>query len=326
MKLPFEKANRETLVKTDSYTNKTYGCMPEERTTKELLRNCVICLNKQQGPSSHQVADYAKRILDAKKLGHGGSLDPNVTGVLPIAVDDATRIMQVMLKGGKEYVALMYIHSNVSEEDIKNTINKFIGRIKQIPPVRSAVKRQERTRNVYYFEVLEIKGRYVLFKIGCEAGTYIRKIIDQFGRELNTGANMQQLVRTKAGPFNDNEWYSLTDLKDAYSFYCEGDDSRLRQIIKPIEYAVKHLPKVYVFDSAVDNLCHGSQLYVNGISKMESGINQGSMVAVMTLKDELIFTGNAAMNSEEMMKSKKGLAVKTSKVFMKPGTYPKNLI
>lgn len=325
MKLPFEEINRNIIVKKESSTNEAYGKRADERELSELLNNGVICINKSQGPTSHQVADYVKKILNLDKAGHGGTLDPNVTGVLPVALGDATRIMQALLKSGKEYVALMYLHKDVSEKDILNTVNKFIGRIKQIPPIKSAVKRQERTRNVYYFEVLEINGRYVLFKIGCEAGTYIRKIVDQFGRELNTGAHMHQLVRTKAGPFSDKEWYSLTDLKDAYSFHLEGNDTELRNILKPIEFAISHLPKVYVFDSAVDTICHGSQLYLTGISKFESGINKNDLVAIFTLKNELVCLGYSMFTSQEMISKNNGLAAKTSKVFMKIGAYPRNI-
>ena len=323
--LPFEIINRKVIIKSDATTNDRYGCRPDERTTKDLLNSCVICINKNQGPSSHQVADYVKRILNAKKVGHGGTLDPNVWGVLPMGVEDATRIMQTVLKGGKEYVALMYLHKDVSEKEICSAVNKFIGKIKQIPPIKSAVRRVERIRNIYYFEILEINGRYVLFKVGCEAGTYIRKLIDQFGRELKTGAHMQQLIRTKAGPFSDREWHSLTDLKDAYTLYKEEKEEELRKIIKPIEYAVSHLGKIWVFDSAVNNLCHGSQLYATGIAKLNSGIKPGDMVAVLTLKEELICIGYSAMDSEEIVNATKGLAVRTSRVFMKPDLYPKNI-
>ena len=219
----------------------------------------------------------------------------------------------------------MYIHKNTEENLVLEAVNKFTGKIKQVPPIKSAVKRQERTRNIYYFKILELNGRNVLFKIGCEAGTYIRKLIFDIGKELGTGAHMAQLVRTKAGPFTDKEWHSLTDLKDAYSLYLEGNGKELRKIIKPIEFAVSHLPKIYVFDSAVNTLCHGSQLYAAGISKLESDVKANDLVAVLTLKNELISLGYAAMSSEEMLKAEKGLAIKTYKVFMKPDFYPRNI-
>ena len=323
-KLPFELIEREILVRKESETDLNKGGKPEERSVEELIKGGVICLNKPQGPTSHQVSDYVKKIFSVKKAGHSGTLDPNVTGVLPIALEKATRIVQVLLNAGKEYVCLMHLHSDFSEAKVRNACKNLIGKIKQLPPLKSAVKRVEREREIYYLEVLEINGRDVLFRVGCQAGTYIRRLCEDIGRELKSKGHMLQLVRTKAGPFNDKEIYSLYDLKDVYEFWKEGDEKLIRKIIKPIEFAVQHLPKVFVFDSAVDKLCHGADLYVGGISKLESGIKKGDMTAVMTLKNELIFIGSAMMESEEMLKLEKGTAVRTNKVFIETGVYSKD--
>jgi len=115
------------------------------------------------------------------------------------------------------------------------------------------------------------------------------------------------------------------DLQDAYVFHKEGNDKELRKIIKPIEFAVQHLPKIWVFDSAVDNLCHGSSLYLGGISKINSGIGTHDLVAVMTLKDELICLGISQLTTEDLLDQEKGIAIKTSKVFMERNTYPKTV-
>ncbi len=175
-KLPFEEIKRKAIVKKKEATDESYGKKPEERSIAELINYGVINLDKNQGPTSHQVTDYVKRILNIKKSGHSGTLDPNVTGCLPIALGKGTRIVQTLLKSGKEYVCLMNLHSDVEEGKIRGNVKKFIGKIEQMPPVRSAVKRQNRFREVYYFNILEINGRNVLFKVGCEAGTYIRKL------------------------------------------------------------------------------------------------------------------------------------------------------
>ncbi|MBI2148061.1 RNA-guided pseudouridylation complex pseudouridine synthase subunit Cbf5 [Candidatus Woesearchaeota archaeon] len=321
-KLPFEEIEREILIKKESSTNESYGKRPEERTIQELLNYGVICLNKIDGPSSHQVADYVKKILKLEKVGHGGTLDPGVTGVLPISLGKATKIMEALLKAGKEYVCLMHIHSPVSQSKIHKASKDFIGKIIQLPPVKSAVKRELREREIYYLEILEIKNQDVLFKVGCQAGTYIRTLCVGLGKSLGTNAHMQQLVRTKAGPFNDKEWYSLQDIKDAFSLYEEGSEKQLMKIIKPVEFAVQHLPKIWITDSAVDTLCHGANLSIPGISKLHSKIEKNNMVAMMTLKDELIGTGIAQLTSEEIMKNERGLAVKINKVFMEPEIYP----
>ncbi len=323
MKLPFEKEDRKILTKLEADTDKNFGKKPEERTIVEFLEKGVICVNKNKGPTSHQVSDYAKKILNVSKTGHGGTLDPAVTGVLPIALNEATRILRTLLLAGKEYVALMHLHKEVPEKKVKEIFMNSVGKIKQMPPKKSSVKRRLREREIYYIDVLEIKGQDVLFKIGCQSGTYIRKFIHDIGLKLKTGANMAQLIRTKAGPFNENEMYSLVDLKDAYEEHKEGNSKKLMNIIKPVEFGVSHLPKIWVLDSTVDSLCHGANLNLPGISKLESDINKNETVAFFTLKNELIGFGKCLMNSEEILNNEKGTVIKEKTILMKAGVYPK---
>jgi len=320
-KFPFEKEEKDIIILKESDTDPSQGCFPEKRSTKETLDYGIVNINKQQGPTSHQITDYAKKILKIKKAGHSGTLDPNVTGSLILALGRSTRVIQNLLKAGKEYVCLMHIHKEVKEEDIEKTILSFVGKINQLPPIKSSVRRRERQREIYYITILEIKEQEVLFKIGCEAGTYIRKLCHDIGQKLDTGAHMVQLIRTRVGPFSDKTWHSLHELKDAYENFKEGNEKELKQIILPVEKAVEHLPKIWVLDSTVNSLCHGASLAIPGISKIESNIKHKSNVAVLTLKNELICTGFAKMNSEEIKKSKKGITLETRKVFMKRNTY-----
>ena len=321
--LPWEKINRRIIIKKEETTSKEYGCKPEDRTIKDLLNNGVICMNKQQGPTSHNFVDMVKKVINTSKIGHGGTLDPNVFGVLPIALGDATRITQALLPAGKEYVCLMHIHKDFNENQLKEIIKNMIGKIKQLPPVRSAVKRQIREKEIYYMEVIEIKGRDVLFKIGCQGGTYVRTICTSIGRQLKTGAHMQELVRTKAGPFSDKEMYNLHDLADAFELYNEGNDKELKRIIKPIEYSIQHLSKIWISDNTVDSICHGADLSIPGIVKLETEIEKGNLIAILSLKEELIGIGEAHKNSEEIESKDKGLAVKLKKVFYQRKVYPK---
>ncbi len=286
--LPFEKIKREILVKKEAKTNPELGCAPSERKTEEIINYGVVNINKPQGPTSHQVSDYVQKILSITKAGHSGTLDPHVHGVLPIALGRATKVVQALLKSGKEYVGIMHLHRDISEEQLNQTIKKyFTGKIRQLPPIKSSVKRQERTREIYYFDILEKNEKDVLFIVGCQAGTYIRKLIHDLGQRLRIGAHMQELRRTKAGPFDESSLFTLQDLADAFYFYKkENNDKFLRKIIQPVENAVKHLPKIWVFDTTVNTLCHGADLNVPGIGKLDSGINGNDAVAIMTLKDE----------------------------------------
>lgn len=324
--LPFEKIKREILVKrNDAATSEKYGCRPEDRSTEELVNYGIINLDKPAGPTSHQVTSYVRDILHAKKCGHSGTLDPNVVGVLPIAIGRATRIVQLLLTAGKEYVCLMHLHKDVEEQRLRQVITEFTGKIKQLPPVRSSVKRQLRERTVYYFELLEIDGKDVLFKVGTQAGTYIRKLVSDIGGKVG-GAHMVELRRTKAGPFSEDDGTlaTLQDVADAYYYYkSEGNDKYIRRVIMPVEKAVAHIPKIWITDSAVESICHGAPLHMPGVTKLESGISKGDTIAIMTLKDELVAYGKAAEDSDKILKDEKGLAAKAEAVFMKEETYPR---
>ena len=173
--LPFEKIKREILLKKEAQTSDKFGFYPENRTVEELMQFGVINIDKPAGPTSHQVSAYLQKILNLDKAGHSGTLDPNVTGVLPITLNKSTKIVQTLLKAGKEYICLMHLHRPVEEFELYKVFEKFTGKIKQLPPIKSAVKRQIRERRIYYIELLDIIEQDVLFKVGCQAGTYIRK-------------------------------------------------------------------------------------------------------------------------------------------------------
>lgn len=313
------------ITKSKSITNPEYGCKPEEREISDYINNGVINLDKPSGPTSHEVDSWVKRILKLDKTGHGGTLDPKVTGVLPVGLADATRAIQLLLTAPKEYVCLLTFHSDVEETEIRRVFEEFTGKIFQLPPVKSAVKRELRTRNVYYSTIYEIKGRDVLFRIGCEAGTYVRTYCHNIGEALGVGAHMAELRRTQVGSFREREnLVTLQDVTDAYHFYIEDDDeSFLREAIMPMERAADYLPKVIIKDSAVDAICHGADLASGGVAYLSDDIKKGDIVAIETLKGELVAAGNSLYFSDEILAAEKGFVVNTSKVFMKPDIYPR---
>ena len=214
--LPFEKTEKQILIRSESIGE--IGLAQNERSAEQLLDHGIVIIDKPSGPSSHEVSSFVQKIIKIDKAGHTGTLDPGVTGVLPVALGKGTKIVQALLNSGKEYIALMHLHDEVTPRQLKDAFKKFKGKIKQFPPQKSAVKRRWRYRSVYYVEVLEVDGRDVLFKIGCEAGTYIRKYIHDMGEHLGVGAHMQELRRTKAGPFSDRDMVTLQDLSDAFHY------------------------------------------------------------------------------------------------------------
>lgn len=315
------------LVRGDEATDPSHGWKPRERPLKEYLQTGVINLDKPPGPSSHEVVAWVKRLLAVDRAGHGGTLDPKVSGVLPITLGRATRIISFLMKSGKEYVALMELHGEVDGGALEAAIGKFVGAVYQLPPVRSAVKRALRVRRIYSIDILERDGKLVLLRIDCEAGTYIRKLCHDIGEVLGVGAHMRELRRTRAGPFKEDSSYTLHALLDAITYRDQtGDESLIRKVVVPIEESLQSFQKIVVRDSAVDALCHGADLATPGLLKVSRGVKPGSTVCIMTLKGELVGFGRAMLSGEEMIKSDHGIIVKTERTVMEPGTYPKGWI
>jgi len=248
-----------------------------------------------------------------------------VTGVLPVTLEDSTKIVQALLNSGKEYVCVMKLHGNAEEVRVRNVLEEFQDQIFQRPPLRASVKRQLRIRRIYYIDFIEIDGRNVLFKVGCESGTYIRKLCYDIGEILGVGAHMQELRRTRAGPFTENKnCVRLHDVAYWFSEWQEKKDPKiLHKFVQPMENALKLVPKIVVRDSAVDALCHGANLTAPGILAAETGITKGNMVAALTLKGEAIALTKSLLSTEEIMKVKHGTVAKLQRVVMLRGTYPK---
>ncbi len=321
--LPAERP-RKRVVRMASNTDPAFGKKPADRTAEERLACGVVCLDKPSGPTSHQVAAWLRNALDVRDVGHGGTLDPKVTGVLPVTVGSATKVVSALLTSGKEYVAVCRLHEEVDEEMIRRVVaRQFVGKVQQTPPVRSAVARRPRIRRVYYNDVLEVNGRDVLMRIGCQAGTYIRTLCVDLGRELGTRGHMQELRRSRTGLFKEDDLVTLHDALDARIFMEAGDPSWMLDVVRPVEDVTSHLNKIVLRDTAIDAVCHGAPLAVIGIAALDSGIEVGETVAFETLKGELVGLGEADMTTQQILASEKGLAARVQRVVMRKGTYPR---
>ena len=311
-------------IKAEEETDWNYGCKPEERRPLSKYMNFgIVNLDKPSGPTSHEISVWVKNILNLKKSGHSGTLDPKVTGVLPVALGDATKVSSALQNAGKEYVCLMKFHGDVKPEKILGMMKSFTTVIWQRPPIKSAVARVLRQRTIYYVDILEHKDRYTLFRVGCEAGTYIRKLCFDLGEVAFCGANMVELRRSRVGLFRENDLVTLQDLNDAfYLFTEEGNDSYLYDIIQPIENVVTHMKQIVIRDSAVDAICHGANLAANGVLKLHSDIVKEDKVAIMTQKGELVGFGQAFQSATKIAKLKSGFIAKTERVVMTRKTYP----
>ncbi|MEM2160407.1 MAG: RNA-guided pseudouridylation complex pseudouridine synthase subunit Cbf5 [Candidatus Nitrosotenuis sp.] len=316
----------QNLVEVDQdITNEAYGIQYNQRSVKDLLNYGLILLDKPPGPTSHETVAWAKRILKIPKIGHSGTLDPQVSGVLPLGLGEATKALGVLLMGPKEYYGLGRMHSLPSREKLDAVLKLFIGEIYQKPPQRSAVLRQTRTRKIYELEVIEQKERLLLLRVLCEAGTYIRKLYYDIGEILGPGATMVELRRSRVHQFREDQLVTLHEVADAYATWEEkNDDSKLKKIILPIEYALSEIKSVVIRDSAVDALCHGAQLAIPGILQLSPNITKGELVAIYTQKGEVVALAEALLTTNEIKDATKGYAFQTRRIIMAPNTYPKN--
>jgi H/ACA ribonucleoprotein complex subunit 4 len=320
---PAWEQQRIVTVRAEEEFDSTIGNPPEERNITQMFQRGVVIIDKVPGPTSHEVAAWIKKLMEVDNVGHGGTLDPGVTGVLPVCIGESTKIVQALLDSGKEYIAVMRTHEDETEKSVKETLKLFEGEIFQRPPLRSAVSRRLRTRYIYGLEFLEGDGRNWLFHVSCQSGTYIRKICSDAGEILGGGAHMQELRRVRSGPFLEKNAITLYDLVDALDMRREGDEKPLKALIHPIEEALSLLPHIWVRDSAVEALCTGAQLAVPGILRYESGTHVKGLVAVMTQRNEAIALMRTEMTGEQIGQTDHGIAAISERVIMHRGIYPK---
>ncbi len=313
----------ELIVKSPSEPGE-YGYRPKERPILLYIENGIIILDKPRGPTSHEVTKLIGKILEFPgKVGHCGTLDPKVTGVLPIVLGNATKLSRIIAGTDKEYVGVLYLHGEVSDQELVEALNKFEGPIYQRPPLKSAIKRTLRVRRVFKIELIERKDRYVLLRTVVESGTYIRKLFHDIGEYLGVGASMRELRRTRSGFFHEKESHRVEEVLDAYvKWREEGDESALRKVIQPLEEAVRGLPRIVVKDSAVASVTYGASLKVKGVSMLSPNIKAGSLVAIMTLKGELVALGRAKMTSSEIERAESGVVAEIERVIMPRDLYP----
>ncbi|MBW6442417.1 RNA-guided pseudouridylation complex pseudouridine synthase subunit Cbf5 [Patescibacteria group bacterium] len=258
--------------------------LKEKKTIKELLEFGILNIDKSSGPTSFDISDFVRKTLSLKKTSHFGTLDPKVTGVLPIALNRACKLTGFFIGEDKEYVGIMRIHEDLEIEKIREAITKnFKGIIKQTPPVKSRVKRQEREREIKVFEILEKEGQDILFRVVCQGGTYIRKLVHDLGIYLKCGAHMLELRRTRAGIFkeesdleNPGPMINLYDFERIVKDFQKDpkeNEAALKEIIIPGEIISELYPIVQIKDEYVEKILHGSPIHYSHLINPEDKKN-----------------------------------------------------
>lgn len=310
---------------SESVTDDRYGYYPYDRPLPILFDYGLVLIDKPSGPTSHEVASWVKRILNIDKSGHSGTLDPGATGLLPMGLGESTKALSILLLGPKEYYSIARFHSNFDRGLLEKVLSEFHGDIYQRPPQRSSVKRMTRIRRIHEIEYVEENEKLILLRILCQAGTYIRKLIYDIGEIMGSGATMVELRRTRVSHFFERDGLiKLHDLYNAFYLYKQkNEEENLRNMIKPVEICFKELSTVVIRDTAVDALCHGAQLAIPGISEISPSIQKDDLVAIYTLKGEIVGLAQSLMNINEIVSTKNGISFTMKRLIMKPNTYPK---
>lgn len=206
----------------------------------ELINYGILVMDKPADWTSHDVVAFVRGCLKVKKVGHLGTLDPMVTGVLPLVLGKATKLSHQLMRKDKTYIGTMALHEEVSEKDLEKEMKKHVGTITQLPPVKSRVKREEREREVYEFKIHKFHKKKVEFIAKVEAGTYIRKLIHDLGENIG-GAHMTALKRTQAGFFDEKQMIKMDDFKDAVSKWRQEDPKDLQKMIIPADEVLESI-------------------------------------------------------------------------------------
>lgn len=267
------------------------------------LGRSVILIDKPKGPTSFDVVEAVSKELSVKKAGHTGTLDPNATGLLVIALGEARKAMPVLTGLDKEYEGVLLLHGDADLKILKHALVRFKGEITQVPPVRSAVARKARKRVVHDIELLELKGRNVRFRVRCEAGTYIRKIAHDLGQHMGCGAHLVELRRTKVGPFHVKDSISMPELKRAGKGRAVRSMIRLEDALDAIK-----LPRIMIKDEYEEKIRNGSPIRSEFVNKAPVSLSAGD--------DAGVFDGSGRIICLAKYVNKAGTVATVSRVFL----------
>ncbi|MCD4740404.1 RNA-guided pseudouridylation complex pseudouridine synthase subunit Cbf5 [archaeon] len=276
-----------------------------------------LILDKPPGPSSHEVTAWTKKMLGVAKAGHSGTLDPKVTGVLVIALNKGTKLLRAFQNADKEYICIAKLEPMPPKNKLEQTLNKFQGYIKQMPPKEAAVARKLRKRIIYELELLEIKENMILFRVKCQHGTYIRVLVSDLARALGVKGTMMELRRTHAGTFSEDNAITMQELSDIVRVKKQE-----KVLLSPLE-ALSHIKKIWVGNKAVSALCHGANLAFPGVIAFDEGIKKGELVTLLTASNEVIGLANALKDSEEIQDAQ-GFVADTKAIILDKQLYPKH--
>ncbi len=286
--------------------------------SEELFNNCLIIINKPPKIISHELTTWVKKITGAKRSGHAGTLDPQVSGVLPVALGKATKLLTYIAPKDKIYVGIIKFRRILPRNEIESLFQKFTGEIEQTPPKQSAVRKVKRKRKIYYLKFLEqneANPRLVLFETRVDAGTYIRTLCEDIGK-LCGGARMEELRRTAVGNITEDQAFTIYDLIDALWLLKNKNDSGApeKMLRKPEEFI--DYPKVIVKESAIKSISSGAQIMFPAVKTYPAQVDRDALVSLYSESGKFVGVGRAAVSNEDFKKMSSGLVVKLERVHL----------
>ncbi len=279
--------------------------------------NQVVNLYKPSGPTSFSMVHAVKRILGVKKAGHIGTLDPMAEGILPICLNQSTRIIQFLSPLSKHYQCTMTLGattdtqdstgktlfegdpSKVTEAQVRNLLMSFQGEQKQVPPMYSAkkskgiplyklarngitIKRKPVSVHFYSIDIVNMDGNRVEFEVHCSAGTYIRTLCHDIGQSLGCGAHMSGLIRKRVGVFARNCSITPEALETA------NNNGNLAGVLFPVERALEFLPEVRVSDDFIEPIANGNALPKFSLKAYPGEFKPGMVLRVCNGSDKVL--------------------------------------
>ncbi len=274
---------------------------------ESLLNDSIVIIDKPCGPTSHEVSSWVKKLAGLKRAGHAGTLDPNVSGVLPIALGRATKLLRYIAGKRKAYVCIIRFKKDLSDPELESLFSKFRGEIIQTPPKISAVRKRPRKRTVYELKILEREGKKVLFYADVDAGTYIRTICSDMGKLIG-GSRMEELRRIAVGNISEKESVTLQEFSDAlYAFREKNNSAPLLRILHSPEELID-AKKIFIKPKAAEAIMHGAQLTAPGVESLDDSIKKEETVKLYC-GDRFIGMGRTIFPAHKIKKRTHGYVV-----------------
>jgi tRNA pseudouridine55 synthase len=308
--------------------------------------NQVVNLYKPSGPTSFSMVQLVKKILGVKKAGHIGTLDPMAEGILPICLNQSTRIIQFLGPLSKHYQCTMTLGaatdtqdssgktlfagdpSKITETQVQGLLKSFVGEQKQVPPMYSAkksngiplyklarngitIERKPVLVHFYSIDFINMEENRVEFEVHCSAGTYIRTLCHDIGQSLGCGAHMSGLIRKQVGVFAQESSITPEALEIA------NKNGNLAEVLFPVEKVLEFLPEIRITDKFVESIANGNALPKFSLKAYPEEFEPGMMLRVCNGSDKVLAIVEALVDQDQFGKMEpKEIAFKLKRVLI----------